>query len=91
MTRTYTPTPGQPYSLRYHLITAMDLVAQVGAQLGIMDAKYQALVNGQVVIMSAEQMRSMAPTAHPSLPPDLSSSPYWRLTGEDTLTASATP
>jgi len=73
--------------LRATLHAKLDLPAQVGAQVGIRSAQWEALRAGQDVEFATEQLRSWFPlgTEHPSLPPDLDAAPAWRLVGDDEL------
>ena len=73
--------------LRADLWAAMQLVAGVSAELGIVDAQVAALEKGQPVTFTTAQLVSFYPRGdeHPSLPPDLHAATSWTLTGDETL------
>jgi hypothetical protein len=77
-------------SLRASLYRMMMPVADLGAQVGIPNAQFDALGRGQDVKFPTPQLKSWYPggTEHPSLPPDLDAHAFWTLSGDDTLTGS---
>jgi len=78
---------GQVQSLRASLYKQMDLVAGTGIQVGVVNAQWDALRNGQDVTFPTPQLKAYYPrgTEHPSLPPDLDAAQAWTLQGDDVL------
>jgi hypothetical protein len=74
-------------SLRASLHAKLNLVAQVGADGGIVSAQWAALRAGAAVTFTTAQLKSWYPrgTEHPSLPPDLDVASAWTLAGDETL------